>query len=284
MIAPSSPFDRAAFERGVERLSKRYEVRYDESIFARQGYFAGDDTRRLDEIRRVIADESVEMIVAARGGYGATRLLPAIDIAAVSNAEKLLVGFSDITALHALWQRAGVQSIHGPMICALGDQGEEGSARFERWVDTVEGRALPPFANLSCIVAGEARGPVFGGNLSVLCAMVGSPYAPKLDDAIVFIEDIGERPYRVDRMLTGLLQSGFFARVAGVAVGHFTESKVGADAVTVEEVIRERLSSLSVPVVSGLPCGHVDDNAPLPFGAAARLDATRGTLTFEAYE
>ena len=111
-----------------------------------------------------------------------------------------------------------------------------------------------------------------------------APTQPKLDEAIVFIEDIGERPYRVDRMLTGLLQSGFFARVAAVAVGHFTESKVGADAVTVEEVIRERLSSLSVPVVSGLPCGHVDDNEPLPFGAMARLDAARGTLAFEAYE
>lgn len=280
IVAPSSPFNRDAFERGVRRLRGRYEVRYDESLFDTEGYFAGSDARRLAEILRVLADDSVDMIVGARGGYGATRLLPDIEVEQVSKAQKLLVGFSDLTALHALWQRAGVRSIHGPMVCSLGDEGEEGDRRFQHWVNAIEGNTVPSFDKLDTVVAGTAEGPLMGGNLSVLCALANTPYAPSFDGSVLFLEDIGERPYRVDRMLTSLLQDGTFSRVAAVVVGQFTESAAGKDGVTVEQVIRERLGTLHVPVLMGLPAGHVEDNAPLPFGALASANATNGSLTF----
>lgn len=280
IVAPSSPFNRDAFERGVKRLRGRYEVQYDESLFDTQGYLAGSDARRLAELLRVLADDSVDMIVGARGGYGATRLLPDIEIEHVSKARKLLVGFSDLTALHALWQRAGVRSIHGPMVCSLGDEGEAGDRRFQQWVNAIEGNTVPSFDKLDTVVGGAAEGPLMGGNLSVLCALANTPYAPRFDDSVLFLEDIGERPYRVDRMLTSLLQDRTFSRVAAVVVGQFTESTAGKDGVTVEQVIRERLGNLRVPVLMGLPAGHIEDNAPLPFGALASVNATSGSLTF----
>ncbi|HJL01191.1 MAG TPA: LD-carboxypeptidase [Polyangiaceae bacterium LLY-WYZ-15_(1-7)] len=276
LVAPAGPFDRAAFERGVAFLRERYELRYDEGIFAREGFLAGDDERRVAELRAALADPDASAIVAARGGYGATRLLPMLDPREVRRARKPLVGFSDLTALHALWARAGVRSIHGPMVAWLGDA--DLPAR-QAWVDAIEGRHAPIEGLRSLAARRPAVGALTGGNLAVLAALVGTPYAPPLGGSVLFLEEIGEAPYRVDRMLTTLRQAGWFDRVAGVLVGDFACPR-GKHDVDVLDVVEERLAGLSVPVLAGVPSGHGEQNAPLPFGAVAALDPLRGRVRF----
>lgn len=273
VVAPSGPFDVDAFARGVERLRARYVVRHDDSILSRSGYLAGDDDRRLRELASAIEDESVDAIVCARGGYGATRLVDKLDPALVRASRKLLVGFSDITALHALWARAGVCSLHAPMVAALGRTKSE---LVERYVRALEGAPMPALDGLECIARGVARGPLVGGNLAVLAALVGTPYAPPLDGCVLFLEDVGERPYRVDRMLTSLRHAGWFDRIAGVALGAFTDGPPGPDGVEVANVLRERLADLGIPVIAGVPAGHVDDNLELAFGVSVFVDGDSG--------
>ncbi len=263
----------------MARLEERYEVRYDQGLFGAHGYLAGDDDRRASELLTAIRDPEVDGIIAARGGYGATRLLGRIDAEVVRNNPKALVGFSDVTALHALWQRAGLRSLHAHMVAALGRAAD---ALVPRYFAALEGAAPPKLEGLQAIVAGKATGPLVGGNLAVLCALLGTPYAPALEGTILFIEDVGERPFRVDRVLTTLTQAGWFDRVAGVAVGAFTDCNPGADGRTIEEVLRERLDRLRVPVVSGIPSGHFEDNLELPLGAPVTIDADAGV--FEAHE
>lgn len=277
IVAPSSPFPVEDFQAGVERLGSRYQLRYGQELLSRKGFLAGDDTRRSAELRRAIEDPEVDAIVAARGGYGTTRILETIDVARVAAARKLLVGFSDLTALHALWQRAGLRSIHGQMIAALG---RCGPPLVERWIATVEGAPSPPLAGLRAIRGGVAEGPLVGGNLAVLAALVGTPYAPPLDGAILFLEDVGERPYRVDRMLTALRHAGWLARLRGIVLGAFTDAAPGPDGATIDEVLADRCGDLGIPVLAGIPAGHLEDNLELPFGAPVRIDADAGRLDF----
>lgn len=277
VVAPASPFGADDFHRGVERLRARYRVTFREDVFAREGFLAGDDARRLAELGEALADPSVDAIVAARGGYGATRLLSRLDPAKVRAAKKLLVGFSDLTALHALWARAGLRSIHGPMVCALG---RADPPLVDRWIGIAEGRAIEPLEGLRPLSGGSCEGPLLGGNLAVLAALAGTPHTPPLDGAILFLEDVGEAPYRVDRMLTTLRDAGWLARVRAVALGTFSGCDPRDDGRTVDDVLRDRLGDLGIPVLTGIGAGHVPDNLELPFGARAHLDADRGTLTF----
>ena len=272
IVAPSGPFARDRFEQGVKILEQRYEVSFDAGIFDRKGYFAGSDERRLSELAKAIRDPAIDAIVCARGGYGATRLLPDLDPSEVADANKLLIGFSDVTALHVLWARAGVRSLHGPMVASLAVAGEE---TIENWFQWVEGRQRIADWSLDPMVPGFARGRLLGGNLAVLASLVGTPYAPPLEEVILFLEDVGERPYRVDRVLTTLGQAGWLERCAGFVIGAFTEGDPGPDGVSTEEVIHERLGNLGVPVLRGFPAGHIDENQPLPFGVAARIEDGR---------
>ena len=199
LIAPSGRFDPTAFEAGVARLSRRYEVRYDPGIHSQHGYFAGDDARRLAELRAALARPETDAILAARGGYGATRILPLLAAEEVRTPGKLLVGFSDITALHALWAHAGVGSLHASMVAGLGRCEEP---LFARFCAALEGQFPASFTGLDPIHPGRAEGILLGGNLAVLTALIGTAGFPPLQGAVLFLEDIGERPYRVDRMLT----------------------------------------------------------------------------------
>jgi muramoyltetrapeptide carboxypeptidase len=280
-VAPSSPFPRDEFERGVQRLQQRYQVRFDPAIFTRSGYLAGDDARRLGELHAALHDDSVDAIVAARGGYGAARLLDRVDVASIARKPKLLVGFSDVTALHALWARAGVGSLHGMMLAALGRAGD---ARVQQWIAAVEGALPAPLTGLRSIGALRARasGILVGGNLAVLTALIGTPYLPPLDGCVLFLEDVGERPYRVDRMLTTWQLAGLLHTPAAIVLGGFHDCAPNADGVTIDDVLHERLGALDVPVLAGVPVGHGDDSRELPLGARVHVDAARGSLTFEA--
>lgn len=277
VIAPASPFPREDFERGLARLRARYRVTHRPDIFAEHGYLAGDDARRLDELHEALADPEVDAIVAARGGYGVTRILGRIDPERVRSAKKLLVGFSDLTALHALWARAGVRSIHGPMVAALG---RTEPAQVDRWFRMAEGGVPEPLTGLPSLRGGVAEGPLLGGNLALLAALLGTPHGPPLERAVLFLEDVGEAPYRIDRMLTSLREAGWLGQIAAVALGTFRGCEPRADGRRLVEVLHDRLADLGLPVLAGVGAGHVEDNLELPFGARVRLDADAGELCF----
>ncbi len=267
VIAPSSPFDAANFREGLAWLASRYELVVRDDVLAREGYLAGSDERRLGELREAIAADDVRAIVAARGGYGATRVAHLIDWSALRIAPKWLVGFSDVTALHVEAARAGVRSLHAPMVAFLGGA-PAGRAPL---LACLEGEPAPAWEGLEVVVAGEAAGPAYGGNLALLvaCAAAGRLRVPP--GALIFLEDCTERPYRLDRMLTSLRVGGHFDGAAGVVVGGLTDCTPGPDGVTAEAVVREHLRAIGLPAVLGAPFGHGEDNRPFVIGGHARL-------------
>lgn len=275
VIAPSSPFDRTHVLRGLGWLGERYKVLHEPSLFERDGYLAGSDERRLGELDRFLRDASVAAIVAARGGYGLTRIAERADFAALRAAPKWLVGFSDITALHVEALRAGVASLHAQNVGGLG-QGDA-HAR-ECFVHALESPLAERSHEVTSVRPGRARGPLVGGNLSLLaaCATAGRLRMPP--GAILALEDVTEQAYRVDRLLTALLGAGVLDGVGGVVVGDFTDCPPSGG-VEAPAVLRERLGALRVPVASGLRFGHGAWNEPLTFGVRATLDATAGRLT-----
>jgi lysine 2,3-aminomutase len=277
LVAPAGPFDLNAFERGVARLQKRYRVLYDPGIVERKGYLAGDDDRRFIELINALENREVKAILTVRGGYGATRLLDRLDPAMISRHPKPLIGFSDITALHAAWARAGVRSIHGANLNGLADLDEQ---LFDRWISIVEGATPQTKTGLSKITKGIGAGPLVGGNLSVLCALVGTPYVPPLSGCVLFLEDIREAPYRVDRLLTTLYQAGWLNRVSAIILGAFEKAEADPSAGTIQETLQDRLGRLDIPVVSGFPSGHISDNQELPFGSLVSVNADDGVVEF----
>lgn len=276
IVAPASPFDVERFERGVARLRERYEVVFDESIRSRAGFLAGDDARRRSELAAALADDATRAIVAVRGGYGAMRLLSSLEPAAIARAPKWLAGFSDVTALHALWARAGLQSMHGAMVAKLADASE---GDFEAWCRCLEGTELADVRG-TVLTRGSARGRLAGGNLAVFSALLGTPHLPPIDGAVLLLEDVGERPYRVDRMLTSMREAGVFERVRAVIVGELLDCEPGADGTTVSDVIAERLGGLGMPVMTGAPIGHGSLNQPVRLGAIVTVDGDAGVAAF----
>jgi muramoyltetrapeptide carboxypeptidase len=274
VVAPAGPFNVEAFCAGIGWLRERYEVSHRPDIFAKTGYLAGNDDRRLSELLEALADPSVDAIVCARGGFGTTRILPGIDVSLVRAANKLVIGFSDITALHAIWATAGLRSVHAPMVAALGKASEE---IRRQWIDTVENHGKARAWMLSSLHScdHDTSGVLTGGNLAVLGALLGSGHQPSLSGRVLFIEDVGERPYRVDRVLTSMKQAGLFEGLAGLVIGAFTEGEPGADGVTTEEVIAGHFSAAPFPVLTGFPAGHIDENEAIPFGATARIEGNR---------
>jgi muramoyltetrapeptide carboxypeptidase len=279
IVAASSPFEPARFERGLQLLGARYRPECGQAVFARHGFLAGSDAQRAADLCAALDDAEVRAIVPPRGGYGATRLLPALDLERVRRSGAWLVGFSDVTALHALWARAGLCSIHGAMVCSLP---EASPALQAAWFALLEGAAPPPLEGLTTVHAGQASGRLFGGNLTVLAALMGTPYLPDLTDTVLILEDVGERPYRLDRVLTTLLQAGTLAGVRAVVLGQFSDSPPGADGVRVDQVLAERLGQLGIPVVANAPFGHIAENTPLLLGALAHVDADAGRVAFTA--
>jgi muramoyltetrapeptide carboxypeptidase len=285
IIAPSGPVPREAFARGAEILGRRYRLAYDEGLFAREGYLAGSDERRVEELRTALADGEARAIVMARGGYGLARILSFLDPALLQRrapgSPVPLVGFSDGTALLAWASWAGVSAIHGPVVTQLPALSTIDHECLFQALEDPGPRVL--LAELAPLVPGRVQGPLYGGNLEVFSRLVGTPYLPDLAGAILFIEDLGERPYRVDRLITHLDGAGVFSAVSGVVVGTFAgclePEATRAGSPTVEEVLEERLGRLAIPVVLGAPVGHGNRNVALPYGTQVELDTRFGTLT-----
>lgn len=275
MIAPSGHFDPEEFNAGLEWLRTRFEVRSEDSILDREGYLAGTDARRLHELRAALHDPDAAAIVCVRGGYGALRLLGELHPSEVRANPKPLIGFSDITALHACWARARVGSWHAPMVAALGRADDH--AR-EAWNALITPTGCLG-ERLEVIRSGpESSGRLLGGNLATLVSLLGTPFFPSLDGAVLFLEEVGERVYRIDRTLSTLLASGALQNVRAVLLGQFTNCHSGADGVEVIDVLRERLANVSCPVLLGVDAGHGAPNQPLPFGATVRVQPERGLV------
>lgn len=276
VIAPASPFDRTLALCGIAFLGERYHVQFDWRMFEKDGFLAGSDARRRQELAAAVEAPEVAAVIAARGGYGITRIAADVDFGALRRAPKWLVGFSDVTALHLEAQAVGVASLHAHHAAGLG----RGDAHARAvWLAALESPLAPRTLNGRVLRPGkQVRGPLVGGNLTVLftCAVTGRLRLPR--GAILALEDVTEVSYRVDRMLSALRVGGHLRDIGGVALGGFTDCPPGQHGVPVEQVLARELSSLGVPVVAGLPFGHDLPNQPLLLGVEAELDAEAGCL------
>jgi muramoyltetrapeptide carboxypeptidase len=255
------------------------------------GYLAGTDEERLTDLNDALRDSSIDAIWCIRGGYGSLRLLDQVDYAAMAERPKALIGFSDATALlNAIHRLTGVVTFHGPV--ARASLTAFSRLHLDRVLTTAEpagrlGRIpLPPDVlvpqdnRIVSLSGGVAEGPLAGGNLTLLQCLIGTPYFPELAGAILFLEDVGEDLYRVDRMLAHLRLIGALRRLAGVLVGRFTDlRRSGGDgALGFDEVLAGYLEPLGIPVAYGFPVGHIEAQWTLPLGVRARLDADRGEV------
>ncbi len=278
VAAPAGAVDRAELEEGLavlRELAPEAPLRVDPVVLERRGYLAGADQVRAGHLAGLMAAPGVGAVLCARGGFGASRLLPLLDLPALAAGRRLLVGFSDLTALLNALAAQGLVTLHGPVVTQL-PRLDQASRRAlaglltgrPGWPLALRGRGLGP---------GHAAGRLWGGNLTMLCHLLGTPWLPPLDGGILFLEEVHEPAYRLDRLLTQLELAGVFSRVAGVALGALASE--GEDSAELEQVAAERLAGLGLPVVMGLPVGHGSRNLPLPIGARAELDAGSGLLT-----
>jgi muramoyltetrapeptide carboxypeptidase len=277
VVAPAGPFDRDELFRGLAWLRMRYRLRVSSGVLCRTGFTAGTDARRAAELRAAMLAPEVSAVVCARGGYGALRILDDLPWGAFAAKPKWLVGFSDVTALHARANGLGICSVHAPNVTGLGRAitADERHALLA----ALEGLPAEPWRDLSVIHPGPAvSGPLVGGNLALLEAMAGARRLALPPGAVLAIEDVTERPYRLDRMLTTLRLGGFLDGLAAVVLGGFTQCEPGPDGVTAAEVLAERTATLGVPVVGGAPFGHGAPNRAFVLGRPVRLDGS--TLTF----
>jgi muramoyltetrapeptide carboxypeptidase len=294
IVAPASPPpDPKAVDRAVEALERYgFKPKLGKYVRDRHGFLAGSDRDRAADVMEMFMDKSVKAIMCLRGGYGSARLLGRLDYEVIRRHAKIFSGFSDITSLHcAFAAKVNMISIHAPMLNSglqARDVPEFTRASFFRTV--MEPKPAGSICagcekkNVTILRGGAAEGHLIGGNLSVLCAAIGTPFEPSFKDRILFLEDIGEKPYRLDRMLTQLFNAGILRQLAGIAVGvnrdceDTKNPEVKEYRQTSADVIKERLSELGMPVVTDLPFGHVPLNATIPVGAHARLDADNGDL------
>ena len=278
VVAPASPFDRESFQNGVQVLGDMgFRLHIPEEIFAASGYLAGGDHHRAGLIKRLFVDPSIAGIVCARGGYGAMRILPLLNADAISRHPKVFVGFSDITVLLSfLVSRCQMVAFHGPTVTTLGrGDGATGRGFLSALADPTPLAMVASPAHV--IQAGAAVGPFWCGNLTLWCHLTGTAFQPDWRGGIVLIEDQGEAPYRIDRMLTHMRLAGCFDKLAGLALGTFSNCG-GMN--TIRRIVADRLGGLDIPILGGFAVGHGDVNLTLPMGLPVQLDTATGTLKF----
>jgi muramoyltetrapeptide carboxypeptidase len=283
VVAPASPIDqRADLERGIVSLQKLgFRVQFNERIFESSRYLAGDDLARAEELMRAFEDPATDAIIALRGGYGCARLIPLLKSRRLRAHPKILMGFSDLTTLMMYFRkRFGWITIHGPMAVSptLINMPQEQADHLIALLTDPGYRPVLHFDQLESWTPGVAEGELVGGCLAILTASLGTRYEINTDGKILFLEDLGEPPYRLDRMLTHLLLAGKFRSIAGVLLGDFIDCEPGNGRYKSADVLRDILATLHVPVMAHFPLGHGDANWAVPFGARARMDAGARTL------
>lgn len=290
ICAPSSSIDKAdRLERGIRYLERLgYRVELGKNIFRRRGYLAGTDRQRADDLNGFFRDKKVRAIFTARGGYGSQRLLPLLDYRAIRSDPKILVGYSDVTALHlGIFSKTGLLGFSGPMVTSHMGKGFGGPAEEQFWRTVSSTGVLPPIQAGPCSVrpgtgGRPSSGRILGGNLSLVAAAVGTPYFPPTRGILLLLEEIDERPYRIDRTLQQMNLAGLFKRTTGVLLGNFTgcTPKRGASSLSLNEMFGEIFGSFPHPVLRGIRYGHIRNSLTIPIGLRARIDPRGEKLVF----
>ena len=282
IVAPAAAVDPVLVRAGAARFEAAgYRVRYRDDLDAKHQFLAGDDRRRAAELMEWVRDPEIDALVCARGGYGCQRTIAGLDAAAVRAARKPLVGYSDVTTL-LLWQRrsAGLIGFHAPML----ERGGEGpTEEFEATLGALRGEGLLPEVRRGSAGGGPSgrgsvRGRLVGGSLTTVLASLGTPWEIQTRGAIVLLEEIGERPYRLDRMLEQLRLTGKLDAAAGIGLGAFVDCDEPGGRLRGEEILDAWLERVGLPWVRGLPFGHASPNLPWAFGARAELWPGRAEL------
>lgn len=280
LVAPAGIiFDGEEFNRMRSVLEEMgFKVKFGEHVRKRHGYFSGEDTERAEDLNRMFADDDVNGIIAVRGGWGCARILPYLDFEMIRKNPKVYSGFSDNTTLHlAILAYSGLVTFHGPM----GNSAWSDLTRKYFREVLVEGNlpVMESKSEVKTIKDGLAQGSLIGGNLSILNTSLGTPYQPDLRGGILFLEDIGESSYKIDRMLTHLKQAGMMDELAGFVFGKCTNCGDGSrPTFTMEEVLKQHIEPLGIPAFYGADISHEEDNFTLPMGLQAELNADAGTI------
>ena len=282
IAAPSSPFKKDDFFQGIEILEAMgFSVRISDNLFSRKGYLAGSDFHRAKQLHGLFADNSIKAIICARGGFGALRILPLLDYELIRNNPKIFIGFSDITALlYSFYKKSGLSVLHAPVVTSFKYINKKSLESLILAVSSgseIEIQADNPFV----IKHGRASGIVIGGNLSVICHLMGTPFELEFAGHILIIEDIGEPSYKIDRMLTQMKIAGCFKGLAGVALGSFLNSDDNAGKLyEIYKIVKNIFNDYSIPVMAGFDVGHGACNLSVPIGIKATLDTKKGILSF----
>lgn len=278
IVAPAGLFDPEKFMKGKTVLeSMGFRTFSDEGIFQKYGFLAGTDIQRADQVNRLFADPSVQAIVCARGGYGSMRILPFLDFETIQKHSKIFLGFSDISALlSVLYDQCGLVTFHGPVVTTLANATEKTLTALQMALTSVAALELI-LENGKVIKPGVCSGILAGGNLTTLCHLVGTSYAPSFSGKILLLEDVGEMPYRIDRMLTQMKLAGCFNGIAGLILGAFKECGHINDIV---EIFNNMFEDADIPILAGFGMGHGEHNLTIPMGLGATLDTDKKRLLF----
>jgi muramoyltetrapeptide carboxypeptidase len=279
IATPASPYKQQAFREGLDLLKQwGFRVVLGRKGINRKGYLAGTDRERAEELEALFVDPEIKAVLCSRGGYGALRILDFLDFRKIKGHPKFFMGFSDITVLLlALWKKTGLMTFHGPMVTSLSKLTPYSQARVQSTltgdyqIKIIRDRKLP-------FLPGSAAGVLLGGNLTLLAHLIGTPFEPVWDRTILFLEDCGEEPYRLDRLITHLRLRGCLEKVSAILLGQFTGAQHREMS---PDLVKDLLGDLKIPVWTGLPFGHGPMNIPLPIGAPAVLDGVKGLLSVD---
>jgi len=289
VVSPAScPPDKEIFGQGVYYLRKLgYNVVVSEHVLDKHGYLAGEDSDRLNDLNKMFRDRKVNAIICSRGGYGAPRIIDQLDFDAIKHNPKIFIGYSDITALNlAIWKKAGLVTFSGPMVAVEMGRGIATftEKNFWRMLTSVEPVGLllnPPDVPIQVFNHGKTEGTLLGGCLSLINVLLGTPYCPDFKDAILFIEDIDEEPYRVDRYLAQLKLAGILNQVAGIVVGQFIDchpKDPEKPSLELNEIFQDYFGPLNIPIFTNFAYGHGPIKYIMPVGVHAILDTDQGGL------
>ncbi|MBK7104278.1 MAG: LD-carboxypeptidase [Ignavibacteriae bacterium] len=290
LISPASYINDKQLNEAIYNLENLgFKIKYNPAVKDKYGYLAGSDSARAEDFNKMILEDEVKAIVAVRGGYGCARMLKFIDYEAIKKNPKIIIGYSDITSLlYAIYKKTGLVCFHGPV----------GTSTFNDYsLEHLKNIFLEPKENykmknsysdenqIEIINNGICEGELVGGNLSIVVSMIGTEYDIDTKGKIIFLEEIGEEPYRIDRMLTQMKQSGKFKNCAGIALGVFKNCDVKKEdpefenSLTLQQVFKDVLGDLKIPVIYGLSFGHIENKFTLPFGVKASLNTFDKSLT-----
>jgi muramoyltetrapeptide carboxypeptidase len=280
IAAPASPFKSETFDKGVDTLRRLgLEPVIPQGVFEQENYLAGSDRHRAGQLNALFADPTLRGIICARGGYGTLRILSELDFDVIRTNPKVLVGFSDVSSLlSVISQQCGLVTFHGPMVTSLAENEKAVEQALMTAIsgdEHLEVSAKAPVA----LHRGVGTGPVAGGNLTTLCHLLGTPFEPSWKGHILFLEDLNEAVYRIDRMLTQLQLAGCLDGLTGLVLGSFKDC---GDRDAIYRLVMDLFDADALPIVAGFDIGHDNGNMTLPVGLTATLDADRGTLSYHS--